>query len=217
MRRLALAALALAASVGADAAGRPMPRPGPDPAVDAAGPVARPDAAAARLCGSRDLVGRPLPPIDGPGGCDVARPVELRSVAGLALAPQPTLACETARAVEQWVETAVKPEAARARTRVVGLDVADDYACRGRNRATTGKLSAHAKGQAIDIRGFRLAGGDAVTVVEHWDGRRYGRMLRRIYAAGCGPFTTTLGPGSDAFHEDHLHFDVEPRRRPYCR
>jgi hypothetical protein len=44
-------------------------------------------------------------------------------------------------------------------------------------------------------------------------------MLRRIHAAGCGPFRTTLGPGSDGFHEDHLHYDIERRRGggTYCR
>jgi hypothetical protein len=27
--------------------------------------------------------------------------------------------------------------------------------------------------------------------------------------AACGWFTTVLGPGSDAFHANHMHLDIE--------
>jgi hypothetical protein len=42
---------------------------------------------------------------------------------------------------------------------------------------------------------------------------------RTIRAAACGPFMTVLGPGADAFHDDHLHLDMAMRRskRAYCR
>ncbi|MCC6519568.1 MAG: extensin family protein, partial [Tabrizicola sp.] len=40
----------------------------------------------------------------------------------------------------------------------------------------------------------------------------------RIYKAGCGYFMTTLGPGSDGYHEDHFHFDASARKGgAYCR
>jgi hypothetical protein len=42
--------------------------------------------------------------------------------------------------------------------------------------------------------------------------------LRRIYKAGCSYFMTTLGPGSDGYHEDHFHFDTSARKGgAYCR
>ena len=56
-----------------------------------------------------------------------------------------------------------------------------------------------------------------LTVAGDWGSARFGPVLRRIHAAGCGPFATTLGPGADALHADHLHYDVARRRRPYCR
>jgi hypothetical protein len=43
------------------------------------------------------------------------------------------------------------------------------------------------------------------------------RFQRAVRKAACGPFTTVLGPGSDAYHDDHMHFDTKPRRSPYCR
>jgi hypothetical protein len=32
--------------------------------------------------------------------------------------------------------------------------------------------------------------------------------VQTMRRAACGWFTTLLGPGSDAAHADHLHFDV---------
>jgi hypothetical protein len=39
-----------------------------------------------------------------------------------------------------------------------------------------------------------------------------------MHRAACGRFGTTLGPGSDGMHEDHLHFDTARHANgPYCR
>ena len=37
-------------------------------------------------------------------------------------------------------------------------------------------------------------------------------FLDRIRKAACSPFTTVLGPGSDADHATHFHFDLAKRR-----
>jgi hypothetical protein len=172
-----------------------------------------------QLCGSPDIAGEKIRGINGPGACGVRRPVLVRSVAGVTLQPPPTITCDTARALETWIVQVAKPEAARAGARLTGLDVADHYSCRNRNRAKSGKLSEHAKGRAIDISVFRLGTDGTASVAGDWHDDRFGPMLRRIHAAGCGPFRTTLGPGSDGFHEDHLHYDIERRRGggTYCR
>ena len=55
--------------------------------------------------------------------------------------------------------------------------------------------------------------GKTLTVAQN-----YNKLLRRIYKAGCGYFMTTLGPGSDGYHEDHFHFDTSARKGgAYCR
>jgi len=35
---------------------------------------------------------------------------------------------------------------------------------------------------------------------------------RALKASACAHFGTVLGPGSDGYHENHLHVDVIPRR-----
>jgi hypothetical protein len=170
------------------------------------------------ICGERAIVGQVVPRVDGRGACGIRRPVQVHSVHGVALSPQPTLTCETAGALSTWVEGAAKPEVARTGQSLAGLDVAASYACRNRNRARRGELSEHASGRAIDISGFRMADGTSVSVAEDWSGSAHSEMLKRIHAAGCGPFGTTLGPGSDGYHEDHLHYDVARHDNgPYCR
>ena len=65
----------------------------------------------------------------------------------------------------------------------------------------------------MDISAFVLANGRVLTVAQNYD-----QVLRRIYRAGCGYFKTTLGPGSDGYHEDHFHFDTSARQGgAYCR
>ena len=44
------------------------------------------------------------------------------------------------------------------------------------------------------------------------------KAIRKAQKAACGIFGTTLGPGSDGYHEDHLHFDTASYRNgSYCR
>ena len=37
----------------------------------------------------------------------------------------------------------------------------------------------------------------------------------RLRQAACARFTTVLGPGSDGYHENHIHLDVIVRRGGY--
>ena len=42
----------------------------------------------------------------------------------------------------------------------------DSYECRGRNRATGGKLSEHGRANALDIKGIKLANGADVALTD---------------------------------------------------
>lgn len=169
------------------------------------------------ICGSAAILGVSLPPIEDEGGCGIARPVQVRSVAGVALTPEPTLTCGTARALAVWVAREAKPAVALRGARLEGLEIAASYVCRNINRATEGELSEHARGRAIDISALRLADGRSIRVLDGWDAGPLPGLLPWVHAGACGRFTTTLGPGSDGFHEDHLHFDTAPRGSLYCR
>ena len=96
---------------------------------------------------------------------------------------------------------------------------ASAYVCR--MRASGEKISEHARGNALDISAFVLADGRIVEVREHDETREpeEKRFLRTIRKAACGPFKTVLGPGTDADHATHFHFDLAERRSgsTYCR
>lgn len=222
-----LVALGVTLQAGAAVGQAPAAAPVTDAApLVAAPPLPRPEALGVALplgpvCDADWLVGVPLPEITGPGGCGVPSPVELSSAAGVTLDPPAVLSCGAARALAAWLVSDVKPAAAAAGDRLMALDVAATYACRSRNNQPGAKLSEHGLGRAIDVAAFRLGQGSGST-----SGATSGvavapdapSLVPTARAAACGPFSTVLGPGSDAFHEAHLHLDVAERRHaPYCR
>ena len=80
------------------------------------------------------------------------------------------------------------------------------------NGVSGAKLSEHARGNAIDISAFKIEGRGWIEV----GGIHFGaeqRFLKAIRASACGPFTTVLGPGSDAYHSDHFHLDLAERNK----
>jgi hypothetical protein len=238
-RSFGLALLLSLAAAGAAAveAPRPMPRPAAlDPAL---GPMPRPDPPPAgtdlqgdeqatasasdppagkqeAICGTDAIIGERLPAIDDEGACGIRRPVLISGVAGVALEPRPTLACPAARALRDWLEDVAKPAFEADGAPLVGLDIAAAYVCRNVNEAEDGELSEHARGRAVDIMRFRRSDGSYVSVLDGWPSPEHGDLLREVHEGACGIFSTTIGPDSDAFHEDHFHYDMAERRRPYC-
>jgi hypothetical protein len=170
------------------------------------------------LCGDPRLRGRRLQRIGSGGGCGIAEPISLTSVAGVRLDPAATVNCDTARALADWVAASVAPAALGHKgSGVVTLEVAASYACRRVNNRPSGKLSEHSIGNAVDISGFRLADGRQVSLSDGWRGEA-SAFLRGVWSGACGPFGTVLGPEADRWHQDHFHFDVAQRRSgPVCR
>ncbi|MGB8812431.1 MAG: extensin family protein [Paracoccaceae bacterium] len=168
------------------------------------------------VCGDRAIRGEAIAPIVGKiRGCGVPDAVRVTSVDGVKLSMAATIDCPTAIALKQWVHEALKP--AFGRTKVVALQVAGHYVCRPRNNVRGNKISEHGHGKAIDISGITLADGSTVTVAGNWR-RGNGKPMKVAYKAACGIFGTTLGPGSDGYHEDHMHFDTASYRSgAYCR
>ena len=144
-------------------------------------------------------------------GCGIDEPVRITSVSGVRLSQAATLDCDTAKALNRWVESGLQPAFGRAK--VIELRVAAHYICRSRNNIRGARISEHGRGKAIDIAAVTLENGKTVSVLGG-----FGKELRRAHKAACGIFTTTLGPGSDGFHEDHLHYDTASHRSgAYCR
>lgn len=206
----------VAAPVTLDYSLRPMPRPTTTPKlVLPPAVVPPPTVAAGALCGVAGLVGKPLPPVTSDiDGCGIEDPVQLTSVQGVPLSMPLVLDCSIAKAMNTWVRTVLQPGFDQ---RIRRIDVAGGYVCRGRNNVKGAKVSEHGRGRAIDVSGLTFTDGHSITVAADWNKGADGQRMTRSYKAGCGIFGTTLGPDSDGYHEDHMHFDMPSNRRsPYC-
>ena len=164
------------------------------------------------VCGDPDIKGVNLARITSRvKGCGVQDPVSVASVDGIRLSQAATLDCATAKALKTWVQQSMRP--AFGTRDVVQLQIAAHYICRPRNNIKGNKISEHGRGKAIDIAGFVFSDGTAWSVA-----RNYNKQIRKAHKGACGIFGTTLGPGSDGYHEDHLHFDTASHRNgSYCR
>ncbi|WP_424629663.1 extensin family protein [Bradyrhizobium sp. SYSU BS000235] len=158
-----------------------------------------------------------IPPIRGPGGCggeDLVRleAIVLPSNQRVAVKPAAILRCTMATAVADWIRTDMVPLAAGLGTTLSELDNFDSFECRGRNRVRGAKLSEHGLANALDVRGLRLSNGVTLSLTD----RTLARDTReKVLASVCTRFTTVLGPGSDWYHEDHVHLDLAERRNNY--
>ncbi|MES5043808.1 extensin family protein [Rhizobium nepotum] len=191
-------------------------------------PVKQEDPAALQAClGALKDIGaefKQLAPIrDEEQGCGIEAPIELSVVLpGIKLEPSGTMRCETALALSRWTKEMLLPAAALAlpERKVTEIANASTYICRNRNSAETGKISEHARGNAVDISTIAFDKGEPLVMKPRGeDGTAEGAFQRTITAAACLFFRTVLSPGSDATHQDHLHLDVLERKGGYlyCR
>lgn len=173
----------------------------------------------AGLCGVPTLSGRKIAPVASRvNGCGIPDAVEITAVDGIRLSQPATIDCTTATAFDRWVRTGLKPAVGRTGGGISRIQIAGSYACRPRNNVRGAKVSEHGRGRAVDVSGIVLANGQVLTVARDWRSKKGGEILRTAYRAACGTFGTTLGPGSDGYHEDHMHFDTAAYRRgAYCR
>lgn len=194
----------------------PLPRPRP-PSLAPAVPEVPPEPSACKMELGRRAVFTPLPPLVGPGGCGAPDVVRLEAVimpdkTRVPVAPPPTLRCSMAGAVADWVRADLGPELAALGAPLKAIENYDSYDCRGMNRVTGAKLSEHGKANALDIRSFTLADGRTVRPADPAASREFREQMR---ASACARFKTVLGPGSDGYHEEHIHVDLAERHSDY--
>jgi len=171
------------------------------------------------VCGVREIRGQEIDPIPGRlPGCGVSDAVRVTEIAGVTLSQAAVMDCDTAKALNRWVESGAKPAVGRLGGGLSSLRVAAHYSCRTRNNQPGAKISEHGKGHAIDISGFVLKNGVTISVLSGWRDPVQGKVLKAAHAAACGPFGTVLGPNADRYHQDHLHMDTARHRSgSYCR
>jgi hypothetical protein len=160
---------------------------------------------------------RPLPDRSFAGGCNAIRAVQLLDI-GTPTTNLTAMTCPLALQFARWSREAVQPAAEQwLDARVVKIESMGSYACRGLNGQSGAKLSEHGRANAVDIGAFVLEDGRRVSVLGGWNGEdeRVRRFLRVVHQAGCRRFAIGLGPDANAYHRDHLHFDMGAG--PYCR
>jgi hypothetical protein len=211
--------IVLAFAAATPARGLPLPRPRPLPAAPVAEEPAEPaEPTACRLRLTAALAVAPsVPPITGPGECGAPDVVRLEAVvladqSRVAIAPPAILRCTMAEAIVSWVREEAAPHALALGSPLKTLANLASYDCRGRNNILGAKLSEHGKGNALDIHALRLADGRVIGLTDPKVARDFRESLR---ASVCARFTTVLGPGSDGYHEDHVHVDLAERRGGY--
>lgn len=158
-----------------------------------------------------------IPDIKGPGACGGPDMVRLEAVilpdrTRVPLKPAGTMRCAMATAVADWIRTDMAPLATSLGTKLLELDNFDSFDCRGRNRVVGAKLSEHGRANALDVRGLKLANGRSIALTERNTPRE---QREAVLHSVCTRFTTVLGPGSDGYHEDHIHLDIAERRGNY--
>ena len=181
-------------------------------------PAAPPPPSACRLALTEEIAIAPsIPDIHGPGGCGGEDLVRLEAVVlpdkhQVAVKPAAILRCQMASAIADWVRTDVAPLATGLGSVISVLDNFDSFECRGRNRVAGAPLSEHGRANALDVRALKLANGQSISLTD----RTVSRDLREsVLHSVCARFMTVLGPGSDWYHEDHIHLDLMERHNNY--
>ncbi|HUI96559.1 MAG TPA: extensin family protein [Xanthobacteraceae bacterium] len=190
-----------------------MPRPRPAEAPPR--PLPEPTACERGLA-DEAVIDR-LPPLIGPGACGAPDVVRLDAVlmpnhSRVALLPAPTLRCSMAEAIADWVRTDLGPLAGSLGAPLADIENYDSYDCRGMNRIVGAKLSEHGKANALDIRSVKLVDGRVFRPTEPTVSHDF---RERMKASACARFMTVLGPGSDGYHEEHIHVDLAERSNNY--
>ena len=153
----------------------------------------------------------PAPPAS-VADCAIAEPVRVSSI-GLAngapidMPDRPILDCAFALTFTEFAQDLMAPLAtAMLGSGIVAL-ATGGYRCSSPIRLPSGSPNPHAKGIAIDLSAIILADRRRIAIGHEADSAE-ALFTRTMRQAACGWFTTVLGPGTNAAHAEHFHFDV---------
>jgi hypothetical protein len=195
----------------------PQPRPPQAPVLEvSATSEARPSDCRLRLT-LEVAVAPSMAPITGPGDCQANDVVNLEAIIlsdrhRVEVTPPAILQCMMAEAVAGWVRQSVAPQVLELGSSLKAVETLTSFDCRGRNGIVGAQISEHGKANALDVHSLRLANGKTVALTDPHAPKEFRDNLR---TTACTAFTTVLGPGSDGFHEDHVHIDLLQRRNGY--
>src|SRR5262245_17759420 len=145
-------------------------------------------------------------------GCTLEGAVVLISVptpSGRVLLPgRPKTLCPFAVKFARWLNEVGAPIVVQPLgSPLAAIQRGSGVVCRNRVGGSVSKISEHARGNALDLMRFDLKNKHSITVEEMPNGGS-SVALSGLRTSACGYFTTVLGPGSNAAHKNHLHFDL---------
>jgi hypothetical protein len=158
-----------------------------------------------------------MPPITGPGECTATDVVDMNAVVlrdghRVLFSPVVTLRCSMAEAVAHWIRDDVAPTLDALSMSLRGVETLESFGCRTFDGISGAKLSEHGHANALDVRSLKTANGTVIELTNATVGKPLREQLRQT---ACARFSTVLGNGADAYHEDHVHIDLMKRNNNY--
>src|SRR5215470_2319703 len=179
-----------------EAAARPRPaQPGVQAAADGGGAtkaaadwspqdIQLAQARCAVLLKGLEVVAVPEAPLREGSECGTPAPMRLISIGKapqVAFSPPPTLTCDMIAVLHKWLQADVQPLARQFMgAPVVRVETMSSYSCRNAYGRAHGRLSEHARANALDIGAFITALGKTALVVTDW-----GLTAREVAAAAA--------------------------------
>ena len=160
---------------------------------------------------------KPEPPITGPGECTATDVVNVNAVLlpgnqRVVFSPVVTLQCSMAEVVSHWIRDDVAPTLDSLGMPLRGIETLKSFGCRSFNGISGAKLSEHGHANALDVRSLKLANG---TIIELTNATVSKSLREQLRQTACTRFSTVLGNGADAYHENHVHIDLMQRTNNY--
>jgi hypothetical protein len=158
-----------------------------------------------------------MPPITGPGECTATDVVNLNAVVlrdgqRAVFSPVVTLQCSMADAVARWIRDDVASTLESLGMSLRGVETLESFGCRTFNGISGAKLSEHGHANALDVHSLKMANGTIIELTNATIGKPLRERLRQT---ACARFSTVLGNGADAYHENHVHIDLMRRTNNY--
>jgi hypothetical protein len=117
-----------------------------------------------------------------------------------------------AEVVAHWIRDDVTPTLDTLGMSLRGVETLESFGCRNFNGIRGAKLSEHGHANALDVRSLKLANGAVIELTNATVSKQLREQLRQT---ACTRFSTVLGKGANAYHENHVHIDLMQRTNNY--
>lgn len=159
----------------------------------------------------KEVIGKILPPVND-GQCQIKSPLEITAFskpASIQFDQPVTTNCTMAVALNEWIHQANILAKTHLGSDIQTIHTGSHYQCRNVNNGSTGRVSEHAFGNALDIMSFTLTNGETTELAKDWNGKdKQKQFWRALHTKSCSLFMTVLGPEADDAHKTNLHLDM---------